>query len=154
MGTISKDFSYKEFEVTDRPGFKFKNMISDIETRDSVKALVDKVLQPLRDGWGKPLYINSGYRCRELNKAVRGVETSQNLKGEAADVCPYENRNKTGKMETILDLAQLAIDLELPFDQMILYPDFVHFNHKQNGKQRGQVLYSKNYKGEKVKICY
>ena len=44
MGTISKDFSYKEFEVTDRPGFKFKNMISDIETRDSVKALVDKVL--------------------------------------------------------------------------------------------------------------
>ena len=48
MGTISKDFSYKEFEVTDQPEFKFKNMIASMEVRDSVKALVNNVLQPYK----------------------------------------------------------------------------------------------------------
>ena len=37
-----------------------------------------------------------------------------------------------------------------PYDQMILYPTFVHFSHRLNGKQRGQTLYNKRYKGEKV----
>ncbi len=152
MGTISKDFSYKEFEVTDQPEFKFKNMIASMEVRDSVKALVNNVLQPLRDAWGKPLHINSGYRCMELNKAVFGAATSQHIKGEAADVCPYGNRNTAGDPDAVLQLAQLAYDIKLPFDQMILYPTFVHFSHKSDGKQRGQILYSKNYKGERVNM--
>ena len=78
MGTISKDFSYKEFEasaVADRK--HICNTIVSFDVRDSIKALVDEVLQPLRDAWGKPLHINSGFRCRELNEAVGGVPTSQ-----------------------------------------------------------------------------
>lgn len=150
MGTISKDFSYNEFEVTDQSRFKFKNMISDIEIRDSVKILVEKVLQPLRTMWDRPLHINSGYRCPELNKAVNGEATSQHLKGEAADICPHGSRNASGPLEKVLELAQLAYDNKLPYDQMILYPNFVHFSHKRNGKQRGQILYNRSYKGNMV----
>lgn len=143
MGTISKNFSYREFEETDVPGMRVKNTIASVEVRDSVKALVDTVVQPLRDVWGTPLSINSGYRCPEVNKVVNGEPTSQHLKGEAADVCPF-GRNGHGDIEVVKDLARLARDLKLPFDQMILYPSFVHFSHKLKGEQRGQILYARS----------
>ena len=143
MGTISKNFSYREFEETDVPGMRVKNTITSVEVRDSVKALVDTVVQPLRDAWGAPLSINSGYRCPEVNRAVYGEPTSQHLKGEAADVCPF-GRNGHGDIEVVKSLARLARDLGLPFDQMILYPSFVHFSHKLKGEQRGQILYARN----------
>lgn len=48
--------------------------------------LIHNVLDPLRQAWGKPIQVNSGYRCRALNRAVRGAAGSQHLKGEAADI--------------------------------------------------------------------
>ena len=141
MGTISKNFSYWEFEASetaDRKGIC--NVINTFEVRDAVKALVETVLQPLRDNWGKPLHINSGYRCPELNKAVGGVPTSQHVKGEAGDVACYKP----------VELARLAVAMCLPYDQMIIYPTFVHISHRLKGQQRGQILYNKSYKGEKV----
>lgn len=149
MGTVSKNFDYKEFEKTDVPGMRVKNTIASVEVRDNIKALVDKVIQPLRDAWGKPLAINSGYRCPEVNQAVGGVPTSQHSRGEAADVCPF-GRNGHGDIEVVRKLAITARDLGLPFDQMILYPTFVHFSHKRNGTQRGQICYNWRYKGEKI----
>lgn len=149
MGTISKNFDYKEFEITDVPGMQVRNTIASTEVRDSIKALVDEVLQPLRDAWGEPLAINSGYRCPEVNKAVGGVPTSQHTKGEAADVCPF-GRNGHGDIETVRQLAQKAVELDLPFDQMILYPSFVHFSHRLRGEQRRQILYNKRYTGKKL----
>ena len=141
MGTISENFSYREFERSDTAERKgITNVITTVEVRDSIKTLVDKVLQPLRNVWGEPLTVNSGYRCPELNREVGGVPTSQHVKGEAADVA----------CETPRELAQLAYDLGLPYDQMIQYPTFVHFSHRLHGKQRGEVLYSKSYKGQKV----
>lgn len=141
MGTISKNFSFKEFEASETATKKrICNVIISWEVRDSIVALVDNVLQPLRDAWGAPLHINSGYRCRELNAEVGGVPSSQHVLGEAADIGCTEP----------LRLARLALDLCLPFDQMILYPTFVHFSHKLNGEQRGMILYNKTYKGEKL----
>ena len=143
MGTISENFSYREFEHSDTAERKgITNMITTVAVRDSIKALVDDVLQPLRTAWGKPLSINSGYRCPELNREVGGVPTSQHVKGEAADVA----------CETPRELAQLAYDLGLPYDQMILYPTFVHFSHKLDAGQRRQVLYNKSYKGAKLNL--
>lgn len=141
MGTISKNFSYKEFEHTDRLlSSNTANVIRTVAVRDAVRALVLEVLQPLRDAWGKPLHVNSGYRCSDLNRLVGGVPTSQHVKGEAADIAT----------DTPAELAQLALELGLPFDQMILYPTFVHFSHKLNGGQRGQILYNRRYKGKKI----
>lgn len=151
MGTISKDFSYREFEVSEVADQKhICNVIVSFDVRDSIKALVDEVLQPLRDAWGKPLAVNSGFRCRELNEEVGGVPTSQHRKGEAADICPFGVRNGKGDIKVVTELARLAVKLKLPFDQMILYPSFVHFSHKLEGEQRGQILYNYRYRGEKV----
>ena len=141
MGTISKNFDYKEFESSDTADhYGITNVITSFEVRDSIKALVDEVLQPLRNAWGKPMKINSGYRCPALNRAVGGVESSQHVKGEAADVA----------CDTPLELARLARDLNLPYDQMIIYPSFVHFSHKLTKKQRKQILYNRRYTGPKL----
>ena len=56
------------------------------QIRLNLKALCEKVLQPLRNKFRNPIRISSGYRCQALNKAVGGVSTSQHLKGEAADI--------------------------------------------------------------------
>lgn len=149
MGTVSKNFDYKEFEKTDVPGMQVKNTITSVDVRDSIKELVDTVIQPLRDAWGKPLAINSGYRCPEVNKAVGGQPTSQHCSGSAADVCPF-GRNGHGDVETVRQLAITVRNLGLPFDQMILYPSFVHLSHRRNGAQRGQILYNRRYTGKKL----
>ena len=47
---------------------------------------VDMVLQPLRNIYGKPIVITSGYRSRALNKLVGGVANSYHLQGNAADI--------------------------------------------------------------------
>lgn len=141
MGTISKDFSYREFERSEVADAKhICNVITSFEVRDSILALTENVLQPLRDAWGKPLKVNSGYRCKALNAAVGGVPTSQHVKGEAADIAAGDP----------VKLARLAVKLGLPFDQMIFYPTFVHFSHKLTGEQREQICYNWRYTGEKV----
>ena len=43
-------------------------------------------LDEIREGYGKPIIINSGYRCKELNERVGGKPTSQHLRGEAVDI--------------------------------------------------------------------
>lgn len=141
MGTISKNFDYREFEKSDTAArLHIVNCINEAEVRDSVKALVEDILQPLRDAWGGPLFINSGYRSKELNEAVGGVATSQHCKGQAADV---------GVTDPFA-LAKLAKRMNLDYDQMILYPSFVHFSYKREGENRGEVLYAKKYKGPKL----
>ena len=141
MGTISKDFSYSEFEQSEKAEeLGIVNVIPTARVRDSIDALVFNVLQPLRTTWGAELVINSGYRCPELNEAVDGELTSQHLKGEAADVRCFNP----------IKLARLAVKLGLPFDQMGLYNTFVHFSHKLGGPQRGEIFYDKNYEGERL----
>lgn len=56
------------------------------EIKANLERLVDKVLDPLREKYGKPITVNSGYRCPELNKAVGGSKTSDHVKGFAADL--------------------------------------------------------------------
>lgn len=140
-GKISKNFTFAEFTKSDTAKrLHINNAITSWEVRDNIIALVEDVLQPLRDAWGGPLFINSGYRCPELNEAVDGVPTSQHVKGQAADVGVTDP----------LALAKLAIKKKITFDQMIVYPSFVHFSYKKDGKNRGEVLYSAKYRGPKL----
>lgn len=139
MGTLSKNFDWKEFEKSDVANkHHINNAIIDWDVRDNIKALVDNVLQPLRDAWGSPLFINSGFRCKELNEKVGGAATSQHCLGSAADV----------EVSDPYALAKLIKKLGLVFDQVILYPTFVHISFKRDGENRGQILYNKRWNGQ------
>jgi len=52
---------------------------------DNLKLLCTKVLQPIRDYFGKPLTIRSGFRSKEVNRFVGGAKNSQHLYGQAVD---------------------------------------------------------------------
>ena len=148
MGTISKNFSYREFEKSDTADrLGICNVIITVRVRDAVRALTLNILQPLRDFLKLAVLISSGFRCRELNIAVGGVDTSQHTKGEAADI--YVLLEDGSRMPSV-ELARIIIQLGLPFDQLIIYPTFVHVSHKLGGPQRGNVLYNKSYKGPRV----
>lgn len=84
---------------------------------DNLTALVDNVLDPLREAWGKPIHVNSGYRCKALNTAVGGVPASQHMLGEAADIT-------AGSREANRQLYSLMRQLKLPVDQAINEYDF------------------------------
>lgn len=143
MGDISKNFSFSEFEHSEKAIENgIENKIPSEDIRANITSLVDTVLQPLRDSLGARVDVNSGYRCKKLNELVGGTEKSQHRKGEAADI--------KSPFYTPLDIARRLFDKRLPYDQMILYPTFVHVSHKKNGPQRGHILYNSSYKGEKI----
>ena len=48
--------------------------------------LVDQLLDPIREAWGEPIVVSSGYRCKELNELVGGAKHSHHLIGCAADI--------------------------------------------------------------------
>ena len=104
------------------------------EVRKSLTALVDNVLDPLRDWYGKPIYVNSGYRCPALNKAVGGVASSQHLTGQAADIDTNDRAENRKLMKHIED--------SLDFDQLIWENGgaWVHVSYRPDGKNRRQVL--------------
>ena len=95
---------------------------------------MDSVLDPLREWYGKPIVVNSGYRCLALNKAVGGATTSQHMSGQAADIDTGDRqRNK---------LLFEHIRKNLPFDQLIDESNFawVHVSYRADGRNRNQVL--------------
>jgi len=144
---ISNNFTMEEFCYSETAKkYGIINQITTSEQRDAIFALVLKVLQPLRDLWGKPIHINSGFRCPALNARVGGAATSQHTKGEAADL-------KTGYANASYKMAKLIIStpsLWKQIDQLILYGTFIHISHKRVGKQRQQLLYNKTYKGKRL----
>ena len=104
------------------------------EAEENLRALVDEVLDPLREAYGKPIRVNSGYRCPRLNALVGGTPNSQHMRGEAADIQPV-----VGNEGDLDELARILI-ANGKFDQLILYPTFIHVSHKRFGWNRKQVL--------------
>lgn len=56
------------------------------DIKNNLTLFIEKVLDPIREDWGSPIIVSSGYRCPELNKAVGGVKTSGHLYGFCADL--------------------------------------------------------------------
>ena len=98
---------------------------------DNITLLVDNVLDPLREAFGKPITVNSGYRCPALNAAVGGSATSQHLRGEAADIT-------AGSTDANRRLYTLLRELRLPVDQAIDEHGFswIHVSHTREHNRR------------------
>ena len=134
---LTKNFSLEEMYRSDtarRCGIDNKPQTEEVV--ENLRALCLEVLQPLREHLGKPVVVSSGYRCKDLNKKVGGVENSQHLKGEAADI-------KVRDREELIDVMRYIMD-ETDFDQLIREKsgstEWVHVSHKRNGNNRRMVL--------------
>ena len=119
------------------------------EARQNIEALVANVLDPVREAYGKPIYVNSGYRCEKHNKAVGGVPKSQHMLGQAADISL--RLTAYGLQDEMMTLVRIIV-LQGRFDQLILYPTFLHVSYKRNGVNRHKVL-RKTATGYEVLRC-
>lgn len=116
----------------------------DAQAVRNLNALVDHVLDPLRRQFGKPIYVNSGYRCPQLNKLVGGAVSSQHMRGEAADI----------RAQDMAALTNLVIEMRrkgrLLADQIILekirvidgkhVPLWIHISFVTRRENRNQLL--------------
>ena len=88
-------------------------------------------LEQVRTLLGRPMHIDSGYRCPQLNAAVRGAKNSAHMSGFAADfVCP-----DFGSPIEIVHAIQAS---PIPFDLLIQEGTWVHISFAPN--LRRQVL--------------
>jgi hypothetical protein len=130
--------------------------ISNMPTPEHIenfKKLAANIFQPIREHFGKPIIISSGYRSAELNKAIGGSLSSQHCSGEAIDI-DMDGTDITNKQ--IFDF----IKDNLTFDQMIAEfpkqgnPDWVHVSFAANRSQRKQILVAKKVNGKTTYIPY
>ncbi len=107
-----KYFSHDEFKRSDTAALRGIDNTIPADARQNIERLVNDILDPLRQAWGKPLIVTSGYRCPALNKAVGGSATSHHMRGMAADIT-------AGDSVSNRRLYQLAQQLKLPYTQLI-----------------------------------
>lgn len=106
-----KYFTIKELTHSDTAVAKRIDNTPSRAVIENLEALVFNVLDPLREAYGKPVIVNSGYRCPALNKAVGGEKNSQHMNGEAVDITTGTKYGNKWLFEYIRD--------NLPFDQLI-----------------------------------
>lgn len=137
---LSENLSLKE--VT-KSATAIKRGISNeptVEHLENLKALAENIFQPLRNHFGVPIAVTSGYRSAELNALIGGSPTSQHCKGEAIDL----DADVYGHI-TNADIFRYLIE-HTDFDQLIWEfgtnqePNWVHCSYKREGNNRGEVL--------------
>lgn len=133
-----KFFTIDELTKSDTAIRNNINNVPNEQEKNNLIALVDNILDPLREAYGQPIIITSGYRCEKLNNLVKGSKTSQHRFGYAADI-----RSKQDTKEENKKLFNLIQKLDLPFDQLIdeYNYDWVHVSH--SSKNRKQILHIK-----------
>ena len=141
---LSKNFTLGELVFSITANNHGINNTPNAEAKAALKRLAVEVLQPIRDAWGQPIVITSGYRCPALNKAVGGVKNSQHVLGQAADI-KAANPADNGKLFACI--RKLIQAKKLNVGQLIweygnhTNPKWVHVSLPRVGKPNNQFVY-------------
>ena len=90
--------------------------------------LVDQLLDPIREAWGEPIVVSSGYRCKELNTLIGGVKNSHHMLGCAADIIAGNKADNRRLFNLIQQMQQKG---KIRFTQLILEGDgrWIHISY-------------------------
>ena len=129
---LTRSDTAKKYHIDNTPG--------EDETYNLVR-LINEVLDPIREEYGKPIRVTSGYRCKRVNSIVGGSKSSQHLKGEAADLVPVD-----GDTRRVFDvIRRMMKEGKIKCGQLIweygtwTKPKWVHISLP--GKSHNQILY-------------
>ena len=136
---LSKNFTLKELVASQTADRKGINNNPNEDQINSLKLLCEKVLQPVRDHFGKVVTVSSGFRSEELCEAIGSSKNSQHAKGQAADFEVYGLSNA--------ELCKYIAE-NLDFDQLILEyhnigepnSGWIHCSYRNDGENRKQIL--------------
>lgn len=145
-----KYFTIRELTKSETAARKGINNTPNAEITKSLTALVDNVLDPLREKWGAPIKVSSGYRCPTLNRAIGGATGSQHMKGEAADITTLSDSR-----EDNMKLLRLLLSSGIKFDQVISEdidsagrPNWIHVSYTTKRPNRMKRTTMKKIKGK------
>lgn len=133
-----------------------RNGISNMPTPEHIenlKALAEKIFEPIRNHFKVPIRVSSGYRSKELNTFIKGSLSSQHCKGQAIDL-DMDGTSITNRQ--IFDFVKDSLN----FDQLIYEfgdddnPNWIHISYNRNGQQRGQVLKAYKLNGQTKYFTY
>lgn len=141
---LSKNFTLEElvFSVTAN-NHGINNKPGD-EATACLRRLAVEVLQPIRDAWGKPIVVTSGYRCPALNKAVGGVANSQHIYGQAADIKatnPADNGKLFACIKQLIETGKIRVGQCVWEYGTRKVPRWVHVSLPRAGKKNNQFVY-------------
>ena len=132
---LTNSATAKRYGINNTPG--------EAQTANLV-LLCQKVLEPIRTKYGKPIVVSSGFRCAALNKKVGGASTSQHVTGQAADI-----HSVSDTLADNLALYNLIVKSGIVFDQLIYEygnssgPDWIHISFNGKGNRRQKLKASK-----------
>ena len=100
--------------------------------------LVDQLLDPIREAWGEPIVVSSGYRCKQLNTLIGGVKNSHHILGCAADIIAG---NKADHRRLFKLIQQMQQEGQIRFTQLIWKSDgrWIHISYVP-GNLKCQVI--------------
>ena len=112
------------------------------EVVENLKRLCQHTLEPLREKLGLPIVITSGFRTKALNDIiVHASRKSQHMTGRAADFyIPEVSGNLSHRERLILAFRTIITNPEVDFDQLILYPNFIHVSYVSNETNRYKIM--------------
>ena len=149
---LSKNLSLAEVPKSNTAKRLGINNTPDEWVTENLKQIAENVFQPLRNHFGRPIYVSSGYRSADLNTAIGGSLRSQHVEGRALDL----DADVFGRITNskIFDY----IRENLTFDQLIWEfgdednPDWVHVSFVYDGVNRGRCL--KALRDDRGKVYY
>lgn len=160
---LSEHFSLSEFTKSATARKHGIDNTPPQEAVDNLKALCQGCLEPLREKLGLPVVITSGFRTKALNdKLAHSSERSQHMLGQAADFyvgqspvsgsrfqvsddLNHETGDSPMKLETprqrlIRAFREILTNPKIDYDQLILYPSFIHVSYVSKEHNRHNIL--------------
>jgi hypothetical protein len=133
QSNISKHITFEEATKSPtaiRNGIKNEPNAQELS---NMKLVAEKCFEPLREWYGKPIRVNSFFRCEKLNTLVKGSKTSQHVEGKAIDM----DAGSKEENKKLFDWCKA----NLVFDQIINEYDYswVHISYNAS-KNRNQIL--------------
>jgi hypothetical protein len=104
---LSKHFFLSELTVSEIGARQNIPNVPSGKVIDNLKALCGNILEPVREYYGSPVVVTSGFRCYTINRLIGGVPNSQHVQGEAADF--------TVPGHSVADVFEWIKNSDLPF---------------------------------------
>ena len=131
LAEVTKSTTAKRLGIDNTP---------DEWTTENLRQVAINIFQPLREAFGCPIYVSSGYRSAELNTATGGPSRSQHVEGRALDLDADVYGGCTNSQ--VFNWIKENVD----FDQLIWEfgdddnPDWVHVSYVYDGINRKRCL--------------
>ena len=140
---LSEHFTLEEMTASTTVEKKGIENVPDGKAKMALANLCQKILEPVRQKFGHPITVTSGYRSEQLNRAVGGVRNSQHLTGDAADiVCrALPNAALFRLMEQMVKSGEIEVGQLIWEGGTAGNPAWIHVSNPRPGKKNGEVVF-------------